>query len=88
MCEIDHVVFSLGSFQSDNNDDDEEEEDEFLEEVDELDFRDEGQYWLTDSNLVVQGSVAFSTEEHGRFLQQQKRHRDNVTKVAVDKLKG
>ena len=57
------------------------------EEVDELDFRDEGQYWLTDTNLVVEESVAFSAETPLSILHQQQKHAENLTKVAVDRLK-
>ena len=70
-----------GLFCSDN-------EDECEEEVDELDFRDEDQYWLTDTNLVVEESVTFASEYHSAFQLQQQRHRNNLMKVAVDRLKG
>lgn len=70
--------------------DDEENygEEEGEEEVDELDFRDEGQYWLTDSNLVVEESVAFSVDSDAAFSYQQQKHHESITKLAVDRLKG
>ena len=74
------MVF-VWSFCSDN-------EDECEEEVDELDFRDEDQYWLTDTNLVVEESVTFASEDHTAFQLQQQRHRNNLMKVAVERLKG
>ena len=70
-----------GFFCSDN-------EDECEEEGDELDFRDEDQYWLTDTNLVVEESVTFASEDHTVFQLQQQRHRKNLMKVAVDRLRG
>ena len=63
-------------------------EDECEEEVDELDFRDEDQYWLTDTNLAVEESVPFASEDQSAFQLQQQRHRNNLMKVAVDRLKG
>ena len=57
--------------------------------MDELDYRDDGQYWLTDSNLVVEDSVVFSSEPHSAhsaLLRQEERHRESL--VAVDRLKG
>ena len=59
--------------------------------MDELDYRDDGQYWLTDSNLVVEDSVVFSSAAHSAYfalLRQEERHHESLVKVAVDRLKG
>ncbi len=68
---------------------DEDDGDDRASEVDELDFRDEDQYWLTDSNLVVEESVPFAAaDDHCVFEQQQKKHREKINLVAVERLTG